>query len=326
MTGKLPVLLKVFAGQIVGQPAIEYRWEKANAVGKEWAKGLFGHGRVGPDNCEILRQVAKGGMSVVYEGRRKQDNASVAIKVITPEFTQLAEQLEEIFDKGSEGEIAISLRHPNVVRTYDFGHKGSEYFIVMEFIDGVNLKQLIDKGNPRWSEHRFNITIGAARGLSYIHKNRLIHRDFCPKNILLEADGTPKIIDFGLAVPAHLRAKWRWDRSGTAAYMAPEQVRGQKVDQRTDVYAFGVTMYEILTGHRPFPDNRDKYRKMAVHLNIEPVSPRKHNRNIPVALEHVMLRAMAKDPEDRYDSIDAMLKEIYAVANTFFGDDGRLPV
>ena len=121
-------------------------------------------------------------------------------------------------------------------------------------------------------------------------------------------------------------AKWRWDRSGTAAYMAPEQVRGQKVGPQTDVYAYGVSMYEILTGRRPFPDDPDRFRKMAVHLNIPPVSPRQYNRHIPVAMEHIMLRAMAKDPEDRYPSVDDMLREILAVSATFFGDDARLPV
>ena len=287
---------------------------------------IFKGGRSTPSNYTIGREVARGGMSIVYEGIRKADNAQVAIKIITPEFTQLAEQLEKIFNKGSEGEIAMSLRHPNVVRTFDFGRMGREYYITMEFIDGPNLKQLIDQKNARWSEDRLNIAIQAGRGLAFIHKHKLVHRDFCPKNILLQQDGTPKIIDFGLAVPAHLRQKWRWDRSGTAAYMAPEQVRGQKVDQRTDVYAYGVSLYEILTGHRPLPDDPDRYKKMAVHLNVQPGSPRHYNRNIPVALEHVMLKAMAKSPERRYASVGAMLKELNSVVATFFGNDPRLPV
>ena len=294
-------------------------------MGKDRKRGLFGHGHGGPDNYEIIRKVALGGMSVVYEGRRKTDDAQVAIKIITPEFTQLAEKLEEIFDKGSEGEIAISLHHANVVRTYEYGHKGPEYFIVMEYIDGPNLKQLIDQHSPLWSENRFNIALQIGRGLTYIHKHNLIHRDFCPKNILLDADGTPRIIDFGLAIPAQLKVKWRWDRSGTAAYMAPEQVRGRKVDQRTDVYAYGVSMYEIMTGQRPFPDDRDKFRKMAVHLNIDPPSARRINPGIPVALEHIMFRAMAKDARDRYESIEEMLKELYVVASTFYGYDIRVP-
>ena len=277
------------------------------------------------DNYEIRDQVARGGMSVVYDGRRKTDGARIAVKVITPEFTQLAEKLREIFEKGSEGEIAMSLRHHNVVRTYDYGHKGREYYIVMEFIDGLNLKQLIDQRSKRWSEDRLSITVQAGRGLAFIHKHRLVHRDFCPKNILLTEDGTAKIIDFGLAIPAHLKQKWRWDRSGTAAYMAPEQVRGQKVDQRTDVYAYGVTAYEILTGHRPFPDDPDRFKKMAVHLNVKPASPRQYNRNIPVALEHILFKSMAKEPGDRYDTVETMLKDILVVKERYFGEENRLP-
>ena len=298
-------------------------------MAKDWSLGLFGSGSnhegyTAPDNYKILRKVAQGGMSIVFEGRRKADDAPVAIKIIKPEFTQIAEQLEKLFEKGSEGEIALSLRHPNVVRTFEYGHKGREYFIIMEFINGPNLKQLIDQRHARWSENRLHIALQTGRGLAYIHRNNLIHRDFCPKNVLLTEEGIPKIIDFGLAIPEQLRQKWRFDRSGTAAYMAPEQVRGQKVDIRTDVYALGVTLYEILTGNRPFPDDTDRYRKMAVHLNIQPTSPRQYNKSIPVALEHILMRSMAKDPEDRYQNVDAMLKEIQAVATTFFGD-AKLP-
>jgi serine/threonine-protein kinase len=291
-------------------------------LGKDWALGLLGHNRGNPDNYKIVRQVAKGGMSVVYEAIRKHDNATVAIKIITPEFTQIAAQLDETFEKGSEGEIALKLQHPNVIRTFEFGHKGREYYIVMEFINGPNLKQLIDLHSPRVSERGMQISIQIARGLAYIHKNGLIHRDFGPKNILLTDDGTPKIIDFGLAIPAHLREEWRYDRSGTVAYMAPEQVRGQKVDARTDVYAFSVSMFEILTGTRPFPDDADRFRKMAVHLNRDPVNPRERNRNIPIALEHVLLRGMAKERDDRYPSMDAMLKDILTVS-VGFGPESR---
>jgi eukaryotic-like serine/threonine-protein kinase len=274
----------------------------------------------------VERECARGGMSIVYKGIRKSDNADVAIKIITPEFAQLADQLNEIFKKGSEGEIAISMRYPSVVRTYEYGSRGREYFIVMEFIDGPNLKQLIDMKNERWMNDRLQIALEVGRGLAYIHKHHLVHRDFCPKNILLTEDGIPKIIDFGLAIPAHLKQKWRWDRSGTAAYMAPEQVRGQAVDVRTDVYAYGVTAYEILTGQRPFPETRDKNRKMAAHLNVQPISPRQFNRHIPVALEHILLKAMAKPKDERYPTVADMLKDMAAVVSAYFGADPKLPV
>lgn len=294
-------------------------------MGRDWALGLFGK-RSGPDNYEMGRLIARGGMSAVYEGRRKSDGLQVAIKIITPEFTQLAAQLEEIFDRGSEGEVALNLRHANVVRTYEFGHKGREYFIIMEYVDGLNLKQMIDQGDPRWSKNRLKISIQIGRGLAYIHKNGLVHRDFCPKNILLAPDDTPKIIDFGLAVPEQVRQKWHWDRSGTAAYMAPEQVRGQRVDVRTDVYALGVSIFEILTGERPFPDDADRMRKMAVHLNVQPASLRTHIPNIPIPLDHILTRSMAKDADERYPTVEAMLREFQSVAVTYYGADLRLPV
>jgi len=292
---------------------------------KDWVLGVLGHNRSSPVNYHIVREVAQGGMSVVYEATRNADNARVAIKIITPKFTQLAAQLDEAFEKGSEGEIALTLRHPNVIRTYDYGHKAHEYYIVMEFIEGPNLKQLIDQHSLRISEHGLQISIQIARGLAYIHKHGLVHRDFCPKNILLTEDGTPKIIDFGLAIPAHLKDKWRYDRSGTAAYMAPEQVRGQKVDARTDVYAFSVSMFEILTGTRPFPDDPDKGRKLALHLNRDPANPRERNRNISIALEHILLRGMARERDDRYATVDAMLKDILTVAAVFVGESRLAP-
>jgi serine/threonine-protein kinase len=292
---------------------------------KDWVLGVLGHNRSSPVNYHIVREVAQGGMSVVYEATRNADNARVAIKIITPKFTQLAAQLDEAFEKGSEGEIALTLRHPNVIRTYDYGHKAHEYYIVMEFIEGPNLKQLIDQHSSRISEHGLQISIQIARGLAYIHKHGLVHRDFCPKNILLAEDGTPKIIDFGLAIPAHLKDKWRYDRSGTAAYMAPEQVRGQKVDARTDVYAFSVSMFEILTGTRPFPDDPDKGRKLALHLNRDPANPRERNRNISIALEHILLRGMARERDDRYPTVDAMLKDILTVAAVFGGESRLAP-
>jgi serine/threonine-protein kinase len=286
-------------------------------LGKDWVLGLLGHNRSSPDNYKIVREVAKGGMSAVYEATRNRDNATVAIKIITPKFTQLAAQLQQIFDKGSEGEIALTLRHPNVIRTYDYGHKGREYYIVMEFVDGPNLKQLVDQHSRRISEHGLQLCIQIGRGLAYIHKNGLVHRDFCPKNILMTPDGTPKIIDFGLAIPAHLKDKWRYDRSGTAAYMAPEQVRGQKVTQRTDVYSFSVSLFELLTGTRPFPDDPDRFRKMAVRLNREPINPRERNRNIPIALEHILLHGMARERDDRYPTVEAMLKDMLTVAAAY---------
>jgi serine/threonine-protein kinase len=279
------------------------------------AWSLFGAS--GLDNYEIGPVIARGGMSVVHKGRRVSDEKDVAIKLITPEHTALAEQLDIVFQKGSEGEVAAALRHDFVVRTFEFGKKGKQYWIVMEYVDGVNLKQLIDGGDPRWRNNRYRISIDVGRGLEYIHRNNLIHRDFCPKNVLLDAANRPKIIDFGLAVPAQLKNEWRFDRSGTASYMAPEQVRGHKVDVRTDIYAFGMTVYEVLTGRRPYPEAKTRQAKMTGHLNLEPVPPRKYEPTIPIPLEHVILRCIAKDPDDRFQTMTDALQAMTHIYVTF---------
>jgi serine/threonine-protein kinase len=246
-------------------------------------------------------------MSVVYRGERIADGQVVAIKLITPEHTALAALLDDVLQKDSEGKVASSLHHENVIRTYEYGKQGKQFFIIMEFVDGPSLKQLIDSREPQWHENRFRLALEIGRGLEYIHKNNLVHRDFCPKNVLIGPDHVPKIIDFGLAVPAELETDWHFDRSGTASYMAPEQVRGQEVDVRTDIYAYGMTIYECLTGHRPYPEAKTRQAKLTGHLNTEPTPPRKHDPTIPVPLEHIILRCIAKNPSRRFKSMSEIL-------------------
>ena len=273
--------------------------------------------RAGLDRFIIGEEIARGGMAIVHRGERRADGSPVAIKLITPQHTVLAEHLEAVFQKGSEGEIALSLRHPNVVRTFEYGKKGKQYYIVMEFIDGPDLKRLINAGDPLWCENRYPLLMAAGRGLHYIHTNNLVHRDFCPKNILVEEDGTPRIIDFGLAIPAQLKAEWRFDRSGTASYMSPEQVRGLPVDTRADIYAFGVTGYEILTGQRPYPQPKSRQARMAGHLNLEPTPLRKHDPEVPIPVEHIIMRCIAKNAERRYKTMQEVVQALGHVYSTF---------
>ena len=276
-------------------------------------------------NYRIDQVIARGGMSIVYHGRRESDGLEVAVKVITPEYSALAEYLERLFQKGSEGEVAASLHHTNVVRTHDYGKRKGQYYIVMEYVDGPNLGQLLRTRDPRWLENRYNHLLSVGRGLAHIHQHNLVHRDFCPKNILINSRGVPKIIDFGLAIPRTFKGEWKFDRSGTASYMAPEQVRGQQVDFRTDIYAFGITAYEILTGERPYPKSRTRFGKMQPHLNVEPQSPRRYDPSIPIALEHIILKAMEKVRDNRYQSLDVLMRDLQHVCTTFLGDTYRQP-
>ena len=278
---------------------------------------------VGHGKYQVEEEIARGGMSHVFRARGRESGRVVAVKFITPAFVEVAETLERIFRKGSEGEIAASLRHENVVHTLEYGRKGKQYFIIMEYIGGPNLKQLIDLKDDRWHLRRYRILLQIGRGLTYIHQNNLVHRDFCPKNVLLNEEGSAKVIDFGLALPATFKTKWQWDRSGTPSYMAPEQVRGRQVDKRTDIYAFGVSAYEVLTGRRPFPESRSRLGKMQPHLNLEPPAPRQHDRTIPVPLEHLVLRAMKKKPSERYQTMQDLMRDLQLIADTFFNENDR---
>jgi serine/threonine protein kinase len=275
--------------------------------------------RISLPNYEFDRLIATGGMSAVIHGRRLSDGTEVALKLITPEFAAVTEYLEKLFQRGSEGEVAAGLHHRNVVRTLDYGTKKGQYYILMEYIDGPNLSQLIRSADERWKKNRYQHLLAVGRGLTYIHQNNLVHRDFCPKNILVGSDNTPRIIDFGLAIPRSFKTDWKFDRSGTPSYMAPEQVRGQQVDFRTDIYAFGVTAYEILTGERPYPPARTRMGKMQPHLNIEPPGPRRYDANIPVPLEHILMRAIEKVKDRRYQTMDALMRDLHHVYTTFFG-------
>ncbi len=268
---------------------------------------LFGESKRYGD-YEIIDLISEGGMSHVYKARRISDGTIVALKVLKTETLPSREKMERLARR-SEGEIATSLIHENVVRTYEYGQRGEEYYIAMEYIDGPNLRDMILDGKPEKTRERMKIIMQIGRGLEYIHGRGLVHRDLCPKNILLTSDGVAKIIDFGLAIVEREKVKHLWERAGTASYMAPEQIRGSQGDYRVDIYAFGVTMYEILAGRRPFEgDNR--LSKMQGHLNMQAPPLTQFNPKVHPAVEEIVLKCMEKNPDDRPQSITAVLNQL----------------
>jgi len=274
----------------------------------------------GLNRYEIVREVARGGMSVVYEAMDKIEESRVAVKLLKPESYEVARRLAESFGT-EEGEVALSMRHPNVIHTLSYGKKGRQYFIAMEFVDGPNLAEVIVR-NPQYLEgRRIDMIRQMAIGLTYIHAHGLVHRDFCPKNVLLHPNGQAKIIDFGLSIPKTRKSDWKWDRSGTPSYMAPEQVRGQSVDIRTDVYAFGVSMFEILTGKKPFRTGRTRYGKMQPHLNVAPQTPSDYDESIPPELDKIVLKALEKERYRRYQSMDELMVDLQKVVDTLPGGE-----
>lgn len=256
-----------------------------------------------------VEKVATGGMSEVWKARDTETGAICALKILEAETVELKRKFSKIF-AAEEGKIALCLDHPNVVHTFDYGEADGYYFIVMEFIDGPDLANLITMRDPRVTENRFDLIIQGGRGLKYIHQKRLIHRDFCPKNILYDSTGTAKIIDFGLTIPAASRPRRMVDMSGTASYMAPEQIRRHNLDARTDIYAFGVTAFEILTGERPFPPTSNRERKLQYHLNVAPKRLRDVDEALPDELDGIVAKCIEKDPDLRYNSMTEVMRDL----------------
>ncbi len=261
---------------------------------------------------ELLEEVARGGMSIVWKARNPEDDQIYAVKVLTPESVEMMEQFKEIFET-EEGEIALRLDHPNVVKTYEYGRAGrGSYYIVMEYVDGPNLQHQIVLESERVRESRFDICLQIGRGLTYIHDQGLIHRDFCPKNVLFGSGRVAKVIDFGLCVPLELKERQYVSRAGTASYMSPEQVRNRPLDVRTDIYAYGMSVFEILTSRRPLPWAGKRTRRMQDHLNIKPLRLREVDPALPEELEQTIEKCIAKDRSMRYKSMHDVMKDMRA--------------
>lgn len=257
----------------------------------------------------LVEKIAEGGMSTVYRAVSRETSEAVAIKILFSRYGKQKNKLQKLFvEKQVEGEMASSLNHPNVMKTYSYGRMRDRYYFVMEFIDGANLKHIIYNKPEFLRGRKIDIIKQVGDGLNYIHSRGIIHRDMCPKNILISENGQVKIIDFGLSISMSSRYRGIGERAGTPSYMAPEQIRALESDERTDVYAFGVTMYEILAESPPF-GGQDSFARMQQQLSFEAVPLRKRIPDIPLALEAIVARAMQKEPGNRYKSINDLLHD-----------------
>jgi len=272
---------------------------------------IFRRSRQRYGGYELIEQIAHGGMSHIYKARRSGTDCICALKVLTAESVEMLKTLNSVF-QADEGAIALRLDHPNVIKTFDYGRSKNEYYIAMEFVDGPNLATAVAVQAPWVTRRRFDLALQIGAGLTYIHDQGLIHRDFCPKNVLCTQEGAPKIIDFGLTIPASVKEKTIISRGGTASYMAPEQVKSLPLDERTDIYAFGVSLFEILTGRRPFPRSADRSRRMQDHLNVRPFRLRQIAPEMPEELERVIEKCIAKDRDLRYKSMHEVMDELTA--------------
>lgn len=256
---------------------------------------------------EILELIGFGGMAIVFKARDLLQNKFVAVKILKDEFLA-NDDFKRRFRNESKA-IAV-LSHPSIVKIIDVNFSDNIQYIVMEHIDGITLKEYIEQqGAIKWKE-AVHFTVQILRALQHAHDNGIVHRDVKPQNVMLLEDGTIKVMDFGIARFARENGKTMSDKAiGSVHYISPEQAKGDMTDERTDIYATGVMMYEMLTGKVPF--DGDTAVSIAIkQMQIEPKSPRTVNPEIPVGLEEIILRAMQKDPQLRYQTAAEMLRDI----------------
>ncbi len=256
---------------------------------------------------EITEQIGSGGMADVYKAVDLEEDRIVAVKILRDEFSQNEDFLRRF---RNESKAIAVLSHPNIVKIYDVGLTDETKFIVMEYIDGITLKDFMEQqGVLRWKDALFFVT-QILRALQHAHDKGIVHRDIKPQNIMLYEDGTIKVMDFGIARFSRVDGKTMSDKTvGSVHYISPEQARGDITDERSDIYSVGVMMYEMLTGKKPY--DADTPVAIALkHMQEECVPPREIMPSVPDALEEIVLHAMEKDPARRYQSAADMIKDI----------------
>src|SRR2546429_6459858 len=266
------------------------------AVSDTLINTLF-HGRY-----KILRKLGAGGMANVYLAEDQELGRRVAIKILNDRHAN-DDQFVERFRR--EAKNAAGLSHPNIVSIFDRGEAEATYYIAMEFLDGRSLKEMITKRGPA----PINVAIDYARqilaALRFAHRNGIVHRDIKPHNVLVDDEGRVKVTDFGIARAGTSQMTEAGSITGTAQYLSPEQARGAPVDQRSDLYSVGIVLYEMLTGKVPFTGDTPLEIAMK-HLSEVPVPPSELRDDVPDDLDLIALRALAKDPEDRYQTAAEM--------------------
>lgn len=274
-------------------------------------------GKVIGNRYEIIKKIGVGGMATVYKAKCNILKRYVAVKVLRDEFTTDEEFIKRF---NTEAQAAASLTHPNIVSIYDVGHEDNIYYIVMELVQGKTLKDIINEDGALPWKWALNVSIQVASALEMAHKNNIVHRDIKPHNIIITEDGIAKVTDFGIAKAVSNSTITAFGTTiGSVHYFSPEHARGGYTDAKSDLYSLGVVMYEMLTGRVPF--DADTPVSVALkHMQEKPVEPMKLNPTIPYAVNKIIMKAMEKDPNERYQSATEMLKDLSLALKNPDGD------
>lgn len=249
-------------------------------------------------------------MSKVWRAVDLQTGRPVALKVLDKEKTAKFEARFQGLNKPSEADVAVSLHHPNIVKTYEFGWTlEDEMFLIMEFVEGVGLALLVDLQNEEMKRYRLRYMIQIGEALSYFHQQNWIHRDICPRNVMISDDKTAKMIDFGLVVPNTPGFCKPGNRTGTASYMAPELIKRQTTDQRLDIFSYAVTCFEMYTRRFPW-DAAMTIDAVMQHINKPPMELTTLLPNIDKQIAAAIMKGLEADPDRRWQKVTDMVAEI----------------
>ena len=267
------------------------------------------------DRYEILEKVGNGGMADVYKAKDHTLNRYVAVKVLKQEFSENANFVSKF---RVEAQAAAGLMHPNIVNVYDVGEEKGIYYIVMELVDGITLKNYIEKRGRLGYKEAVTIAIQVSMGIDAAHRNHIIHRDIKPQNIIISKEGKVKVTDFGIAKAA-TSDTITTNVMGSVHYTSPEQARGGFSDEKSDVYSLGVTLFEMLTGEVPF-DGETTVAIAIKHIQEKMPSPRKINPDIPYSVDQIVLKCCEKSPDRRYQNMKELLADLKMAISDPDGD------
>jgi serine/threonine protein kinase len=261
---------------------------------------------------DLSGRTGQGSMSKVFRAYDREIGRTVCLKLLDKLKTQKFEERFIGLNKPSEGEICLALRHDNIVRTYEHGvtTKGEPY-LVMEWLDGLGLNYLVETRSPQLAGNRMSIINQLCDAVQYMHDNKWLHRDLCTRNVMIDKEGVLKLIDFGLTVPYTPAFCVSGNRTGTPDILAPEILKRKATDHRVDLFALGVTAYEVFTGHLPWersPSSEETFRR---RLNTKPRTAKELRPDIDDRLSEILLKSIAREPTDRYPSA-AAFKEALA--------------
>lgn len=261
------------------------------------------------DHYTIIRDLGQGAFSNVYEASDDRDGQHVVLKC--PKAPMLGDATT--FDRfRREMEIARRLSHPNIQQALDSGEARSAVYLVLEYVEGESFHEFLKRKGKLQPDEAVGYTQQLLAALGYAHQQRVYHRDLKPENVLITPEGQLKIVDFGIAfMEGSRRLTWRWAAStlGTPNYMAPEQIQGYRGDARSDLYATGAVLFEMLAGRPPFAGD-DSLAVMDQHLKVRPPRPSRFNAAVPAGLDGIVLRAMRKDPSERYQSAEEFAADL----------------